>query len=146
VDNIDPSTIADLILENSNNLTTCAVNSICDYLDNGGVASISGNATGCNSVAEVQSACSPVAAIEIGGDTGEIEVSPNPTTGLVEIAGGKTGQTIAILRVTDVNGRLVPYDVFAENSSINLANQPDGMYFITLKTGSQILLKRVMKN
>jgi len=55
--NIDYSTITNLILQNSANLSICDAKSICDYLDNGGSATISGNAKGCNSVPEVQAAC-----------------------------------------------------------------------------------------
>jgi Secretion system C-terminal sorting domain len=146
LDNIDYTTITTLYLENSNYLSTCEVKSICDYLDNSGSASISNNATGCNSVDEVKAACELVPTIEMGGAKDEVVVHPNPTTGMVEITSRSPGQTITILRVTDVTGRLVPALEIEGNSSINLTNQPDGMYFITLQTGTQILLKRVIKN
>ncbi len=39
-------------------LWACSVTSICDFLDNGGIATISNNATGCNNAVEVQTNCS----------------------------------------------------------------------------------------
>ncbi|MEO1262984.1 MAG: MopE-related protein [Bacteroidota bacterium] len=57
LENVDPTVLTSLVLTSSNNLSTCDLPNICDYLSNGGNATISGNANGCSSVAEVQSAC-----------------------------------------------------------------------------------------
>lgn len=58
LENINPETISHLILESSQNLTTCDIESICTYLSTfGSTYSISGNATGCNSFQEVLDAC-----------------------------------------------------------------------------------------
>ncbi len=58
LDNIDANSITALYIENNNSLSTCAVQSICDYLAAlNGIVSIFGNATGCNSQAEVEAAC-----------------------------------------------------------------------------------------
>lgn len=59
LDNIDPSSITDLRLTLSEGaLVYCNVQSICDYLENGGTAAIYDNGQGCNSVSEVNAACS----------------------------------------------------------------------------------------
>ncbi len=61
LDNIDYTSITDIILENSPLLSFCEIQSICDYLDvPANPATISGNATGCNSRAEVESTCALV--------------------------------------------------------------------------------------
>lgn len=39
------------------NLALCAVPFLCNYLNNGGVAEINGNANGCNTIAEIVAAC-----------------------------------------------------------------------------------------
>ena len=57
LDNINPESIEGLWLLSSQQLSTCNVPSICEYLSNGGMADISGNAVGCNSVTEVQNFC-----------------------------------------------------------------------------------------
>lgn len=44
-------------INNNTALTTCAVQSLCTHLNNGGDAVIYGNAPGCNSRSEVQDAC-----------------------------------------------------------------------------------------
>ena len=65
LDNIDYTTISGLELRSDNHLNTCDVKSICDFLDNGGEAVISDNATGCNSVQEVKETCAPPQCTEI---------------------------------------------------------------------------------
>jgi hypothetical protein len=81
LDNIDPATITEVILTGSPNLTACEVESICNYLAvPSNLATISGNASGCNTRAEVEAACEVVAAHTINGI--EVHIYPNPTTGI----------------------------------------------------------------
>ncbi len=46
-----------LIVQNNAQLATCAMESICEFLDNGGQAIISQNAGGCNTVNQVKADC-----------------------------------------------------------------------------------------
>lgn len=58
LENIDHTTITTLTIQNNTNLSTCEVQSICDYLGiPANSATISGNASGCTSRAEVEAAC-----------------------------------------------------------------------------------------
>lgn len=58
IGNIDYTTIGQLIIQNSGMLSDCAVQSVCDYIANsGGSLTISTNASGCNTVAEVETDC-----------------------------------------------------------------------------------------
>lgn len=61
LDNIDPHSINNLILESSQNLSTCNVSSICQYLSFfESIYTISGNATGCSSQQEIMKTCESV--------------------------------------------------------------------------------------
>ena len=51
------SVACELTIVNNPQLSTCNVFSICDYLENGGIATISGNADGCNNDMEVIQSC-----------------------------------------------------------------------------------------
>lgn len=58
LENINPQSIGHLILESSQQLSTCNVPSICEYVSKfGNSYSISGNANGCSSAEEVMEAC-----------------------------------------------------------------------------------------
>ena len=61
LDNITPNTISNLTIFNNNMLTTCEVQSVCDYLAiSGSTATIYSNATNCNSRTEIEDACAPL--------------------------------------------------------------------------------------
>ena len=58
LDNIDAESISSLFIYNNPSLNTCEVQSICNYLVSpNGIVEIHSNAPGCNSTAEVASAC-----------------------------------------------------------------------------------------
>ena len=78
LENIAPASIENIIIAGNNILSACHVQSICDYLSTGtGNVSISQNATGCNSIDEVQQSCEAVGMEE------QYQISltlhPNPT-------------------------------------------------------------------
>ncbi len=85
--NIDPATInssspvfKDINIYNNPSLSECEVLSICEVLNNGGTTDIHDNMAGCNSEAEVQSACTPPDCTNltnpVNGETG-VDVSTN---------------------------------------------------------------------
>jgi len=58
LDNIDEASINDVAIRDNISLSACEVESICDYLINpSGEIEIHDNATGCNSISEVEDAC-----------------------------------------------------------------------------------------
>lgn len=58
LDNIDASSIINLYIYENNTLSTCEVQSVCDYLVSpNGTVGIHGNAIGCNNPSEVANAC-----------------------------------------------------------------------------------------
>lgn|GEM_PF-556839 len=57
LDNIDYTTMTDLSIKENSNLSICNVQSICDYLENGGSSDIQNNAPNCNSAIEVEESC-----------------------------------------------------------------------------------------
>jgi subtilisin family serine protease len=58
MENIDAGSINNITIVDNNSLTTCGVQSICDYLASpNGSVNIYGNATGCNNPAEIANSC-----------------------------------------------------------------------------------------
>jgi len=79
IDNIDASTFTNLYIYQNPILSTCEVQSICDYLASpNGVVEIHDNAVGCNSQAEVEEACT-VGIPELLSDS-QLSTYPNPFT------------------------------------------------------------------
>ena len=65
LENVSSATITGLTIQNNFNLSTCEIYSLCEYLDNGGSATISSNAAGCNTLAEVNANCQSVLPVEL---------------------------------------------------------------------------------
>jgi len=117
LENVEANTISGLNIYLNSSLSTCAVQSICDYLaaPNGGV-NIHDNATGCDSEEEVEAACAGVGVdgSAVGGQRSAVSVYPNPTSGIVDfrlsLSDGQwkmhNGQW-TILKIYDVHGREV---------------------------------------
>lgn len=57
LDNINPNSITEVYILSSQSLSTCSVPSICEFLDNGGFAMVTGNAVGCRTPEEVTAFC-----------------------------------------------------------------------------------------
>ncbi len=58
--NIDPTSFSNLIIENNPNVSFCHLPNFCDYLEQGGAATISGNGINCTSVQDVESECNEI--------------------------------------------------------------------------------------
>lgn len=92
--NIGYTGITSLVLLTNSNLSTCDVLSICNYLDNGGSSTITGNATGCNSAAEIQTECDnpcPMGQEVLVSGTGCVAGS-NPVDGYYPLGGTANGK------------------------------------------------------
>jgi hypothetical protein len=79
INNIDAATIMNLSVYDNPQLSTCEVQSICDYLASpAGNIWIDDNAPGCNSQQEVEDACASF--MHEIGVVSNFEISPNPFT------------------------------------------------------------------
>ncbi len=131
IDNINPSSITNLNITYNPQLSTCEVNSICDYLISpGGQIFLFSNAPGCNSQIEVENSCGT------GINNHEYQVSfsiyPNPAENTITI---NIQDKIAIKSLCIYN-RLGQKVLTANpaNNTINVSELETGMYFVELTT------------
>jgi hypothetical protein len=143
LDNIDYSTITELSIITCTNLSICAVKSVCDYLENNGLATVSGNALGCNSEPEIEAGCLvPVEEI-LFDELSIIQVFPNPTNDIIQIKGiNPEGWKFSIM---NTSGMIVKSHQLTENGLIDLSYLSNGLYFLELKNKDQIVVKKVIK-
>ena len=100
-----------------------------------------------NRTIEVQSLTTDLDMIS-GTDDVDFTLFPNPGKGLVRATiRGNSNLQSAVIRVLDVRGRLIRHIPLNGEDEINihLENEPDGLYFIQLQTGSHYLTKRYSK-
>ena len=84
---------------------------------------------------------------EILGTIDEILVFPNPSNGTLNIA--LTEKKEATIEIYNIVGKLVYTSGNPLNTqlfTINIENQPSGIYFVNIKTGNTITTKKLMLN
>jgi len=137
--NINAGTVTDLLIGYNDSLSTCEVKSVCDYLASpNGTVFIQNNATGCNSQAEVQTACDANGLVEVRSRPLSVSTYPNPfssfTTLEYELEHAATvnlsvfnhlGQQVAVL----VDGEQVSG---SQHVCWDAEGLPAGIYFVGL--------------
>jgi hypothetical protein len=132
LENIDPNSIQTYIaIMNNFNLSNCAIQSICDYLENPtGLIFISSNAPGCNSKTEVEAAC--LTSVEDINAKEEITIFPNPATNYITI----TLQKDLLIEEAIIYNPLGQKTLAAKlvNNTMDVSKLKPGMYFIEVAT------------
>jgi len=75
----------------------------------------------------------------------DVNVYPNPTSGQVTVEAQEDIQMIEIMNISGQIIRSVP-DINTAKTSIDIADQPAGIYFIRVKTGDQLTVKKIVLN
>ncbi|MCD4725966.1 MAG: T9SS type A sorting domain-containing protein [Bacteroidales bacterium] len=142
LDNIVAASIDSLFIYFNDALSTCEVQSVCDYLASpGGTIEIHDNATGCNSQTEVETACA--SSIDDININDYISIYPNPGKDILTIS-CKNGATIDEVVIYNQTGQKV-FEGELVNNTIDVSSLPQGLYFIHLQAGAQGATKKVVK-
>lgn len=131
-----------LVITDNPLLSVCNVAAVCNYLAAPpSFSAFSNNADGCNSAAQVMTAC-------VATDTREaaqaaIALFPNPATDMLQVRSGDF--RVERLSIRDSNGRLVYREAGAPDA-IYIGHLPAGVYWVELAfhTGN-ILTQRLVK-
>ena len=141
LDNIAPASISELAITNNPLLTSCEVQSICDYLSlPNGIITIELNAQGCSSPSQVADACENVG-YEDKFIADNIFVFPNPTSGRVCIENsGK--EEITGIKIYDMQGLQVMSTYKHKDILIGQLNA--GQYIIEITTNKSVFRKKLL--
>jgi len=128
-----------LKIENCPQLSDCAIRSICNHLAADGNSIIANNASGCNSVDEVEAECT--VDVENPNDAANIFIYPNPTSGSIHIMGIISNYTCTLY---NIHGQLIQ-QWNADESQTNLENISAGIYILTIEWKDHVVNKQVHK-
>ncbi len=140
--NVNANSIYNLSIYNNLELSYCEVESICNIITNPDIEKfITENATGCNSVEEVEEACG--VSIDENNLSANLKNNPNPFTTSTTIEYKlKQPETI---RITFYNqfGKQVDMIEESQHNGLNKVvwtpeNLSDGIYYFRLRAGEQV--------
>lgn len=140
LDNIDSHSIDTITIRNCPNLSFCSVRSFCEFLGPIGSGTLNNNATGCNSVAEIQNICQSLSTTEH-----QIEVFgmyPNPTSESISF---NTQKTVKSLTISDISGKNILQNTNFNKTAINVSNFKSGIYFISAEIDGTIYRSKFIK-
>ncbi|MFH1160953.1 MAG: T9SS type A sorting domain-containing protein [bacterium] len=140
--NIDASSITNLQFHNNNSLSTCAVQSICDYLANPtGTIEIHDNAIGCNSVEEVKDSCAAIG-IESLTPESSVTIYPNPASTDITISIPTTGS----LSILNLNGQeILQQEITEPTTTVDVSGLKSGVYFVRVKGDKNVSVGKFVK-
>jgi hypothetical protein len=123
------------------NLSTCEVESICNYLVSpGGNILIFYNAPGCNSSDEVEEAC--LVAIEKYISNSDIDLYPNPSKKQLTIS-SKYELLIDEVNIYNQTGQTILHQKPA-NNTINISHLNPGMCFVEVIAGENRFMEKLI--
>jgi hypothetical protein len=147
LDNIDAGTITDLRIRNNPDLSTCEVQSICDYLaaPNGSI-SIYGNAIGCNSQEEVEEACLLVYIEDKSLSENQFNTYPNPTQSILTIEIFNEISDRNYLSIININGQqLISQSITKPKTEIDISYLTTGIYIVKVWNEREVMVTKVIK-
>jgi len=139
LNNLDHTSIINLTLTFNDNLSVCNTTSICNYLESNGESEIFNNAAGCSSVEGIENTC--IVSTSTPDDLPQVTISPNPSTGMFQVKGIPQGT----YQIHDTQGRIVQSGNIQNNLSINISQETQGVYFISIQIENEIITKRIVK-
>jgi hypothetical protein len=152
LNNISAATITNLEIKNNSALSTCHVQSICDYLATpNGTVTIQNNAPGCNSQAQVIAACATVG-IEEAVAGSNFPIFPNPFTGQLSIEFNLPQTSMVSIQIFNAMGAMVAelhhgqLPAGQQQFNWHAGHLPKGLYFLRVQAGEELTTRKVIKH
>ena len=145
LDNIDASSINNLTIYSNTSLSSCEVQSICDYLGSpGGSIVITNNATGCDSQQEVEDACELVS-IDEARISQSILIYPNPASSTFTLEASFGPSPDATLSITNTSGQqIVSRKITKTKTEIDISHLPTGVYIVKVWNDKNVTVQKMI--
>lgn len=148
LDNIDAGSITNLLIWDNYNLSTCDVQSICDYLasPNGSIL-IQDNATGCNHEQEIITACG-VGIDDKSTPDNQFTIFPNPAYTTITISlPSTTPFNNATLSIYNVSAQqVISQRITSPTQVLDIGTLPRGLYFVRITTADTVMVNMFIKS
>jgi len=139
LENINPDGITQITVMNNPNLSMCSASSICGHIEDDGSTTFSNNAAGCNSLTEVTDICT--VSTHSPHDALNIAIFPNPNNGTFTIQ----GIINATYNIRSFTGQIIQSGELKNDTNIDISNEAQGVYFVSISIDNQVITKRIVK-
>lgn len=148
LDNVIENSIGNLEIAYNESLTNCEASSICDYLaqPNGNIE-IHDNATGCNSEAEVDSACVYLLNSN-ANDLSSFLIYPSPTSTSIkiELPGSIRPIKNTFLTINNIDGQqLIERQISELQTMVDVIGLDAGIYFVKVIMDDKVQVGKFVK-
>ena len=150
---IEAGSISNLDIHENDVLSTCEVQSICDYL----VAPYStivihDNAPGCNNPEEVQQACDSITGVEVTYKTSSFEIYPSPVYDFATLQFQSNEACNGVIEIFNATGvriqsRQIKMDKPGQQHLVlDFTEMPAGIYVCRVQVGAEMFVKKFIRN
>ena len=148
LDNVEANTILDLNIYNNPFLSTCAIQSICDYLAApNGTIEIYANGTGCNSPEEVEAACGVgLNESAVSSRQSAVIIYSNPTFTTITIELPTTPHKNTFMTLYNINGQaLLSRQITEPIINVDISGLVSGVYFVKVTDERTVMVGKFVK-
>ena len=147
LDSIDAGSITNLYICDNESLSACEVQSVCDYLANpNGTIEIHDNAMGCNSQAEVETACENASVDELS-QSNKLSIYPNPSSYQITIETPITPNKNTFLTIyNQCSQQLITRPITEPKTEIDISSLPAGIYIVKVQSKKEIITRKLVVN
>lgn len=140
---IDPPPITEMNIQLNAQLSVCSVSSICQYLQNGGLADVSSNDSGCNDTLEIIAGCQ-VSGLHAIEKNDRLTLFPNPVQHSLKLE--CTTLENASYRIYNANGIKLMSGPLPSNGSVDVSALLPGVYVVQLLATDTVLSQQFVKS
>ena len=147
LDSIDAGSITNLYICDNESLSACEVQSVCDYLANpNGTIEIHDNAMGCNSQAEVETACENASVDELS-QSNKLSIYPNPSSYQITIETPITPNKNTFLTIyNQCSQQLITRPITEPKTEIDISSLPAGIYIVKVQSKKEVITRKLVVN
>ena len=144
LDNIDAGSINGLGIWGNSTLSTCEVQSICDYLSSpNGSINILGNGPGCSNRQQVEAACAALSVENQTSDYAFSIYSPSFTQLTNHKNSNNTNKQLIILNLS--GQELITRQITEPKTQIDISTLPGGIFFVKILGDKTVQAGKVIK-
>jgi len=131
--------LTSLWVRNNTSLSVCNSEGICKYLENDRSSFVQNNAVNCNSADEVLARCT--VSTTSFNHLPKINIYPNPTKGIFSLPGIPN----STYQIHHISGQLIQQGGMQNDLLIDISDEVQGVYFISVTIKDETFVQRVVK-